>query len=127
MRNPKLKILEDRFTIYKLSTGSEVPAQVYQSPFFSIVNTDEEVSVVCSSLIPLQAEKSDDGWSCIKMPGPLDLSMTGILAGISAVLAKSEISIFAVSTYDTDYIFVKTSELSGAKRALIASGYTFEE
>ena len=66
------------------------------------------------------------GWSCLKIAGPLDFSLTGILADISTVLAEAEISIFAISTFDTDYILVKSEKLPYAKAALLASGYTFK-
>jgi len=126
MQKQKLKILQDQFTIHRLPAGSEIPVEIYQSPFYTIVNTDEELSVVCSSSIDLKAEKSDEGWSCIKVAGPLNLSMTGIIAGISDVLAKSQIGIFTISTYDTDYVLVRTTELSRARQALTGSGYIIE-
>jgi len=75
----------------------------------------------------LNSEKSETGWSRLKVPGPLDFSLTGILAEISAVLAEAEISIFAISTFDTDYILIKTEKLPLAIEALLASGYTFKQ
>ena len=103
-----LSILEGIFGIYRLKTGSEIPAWVYESSFFSITRTPEELSVVCQeSSIPAhipagtQAERS---WNCLKVEGPLDFGLTGILAGISRALDDNGVSIFAVSTYDTDYI-----------------------
>jgi len=69
---------------------------------------------------------SETGWSCIKVLGPLDFSLTGILADISAVLAKASVSIFAISTFDTDYVLVKSEKLPVARNALQKAGYTFE-
>ncbi|MBA3006658.1 MAG: ACT domain-containing protein [Proteobacteria bacterium] len=123
MHNLKLKVLEGQFSIHRLSEESEIPHQVFQNIFFAIVKTDEELSIVCSSSIQIQAENTNSGWSCFKVLGPLDFSLTGILAKISTALAESKISIFAVSTFNTDYILVESSKLSLAKRTLSASGY----
>ncbi len=120
-----LCILEDLFTIHRLSPKSKIPNQVYQSHFYSISKTDEELSIVCPSSVSLIAEKSEAGWSCIKILGPLDFSLSGILANISSVLAKAKISIFAISTFDTDYILVKSEKLSIAKKTLERAEYVF--
>lgn len=120
-----LSILDDSFTIHRLPSNSEIPNQVYQSPFYSISRSDEEMSIVCSSSVHLNSDRAETGWSCIKILGPLDFSLTGIMAEISAVLAKAEISIFAISTFDTDYILVKSVELQTAKKALLQAEYTF--
>ena len=120
-----LSILDGLFTIHRLPLNSEIPNQVCQSQFYSICKSDEEMSIVCSSSVLLDSERSETGWSCIKVLGPLEFSLPGIIAEISAVLAKAEISIFAVSTFDTDYILVKSVKLSAAKKALLQAEYTF--
>lgn len=122
----KLSILEDLFTIHRFPANYDIPEQIYESNFYSISKTEDELSIVCNSSIPLNSEETETGWSCIKVLGPLDFSLTGILADISAVLAKAEISIFALSTFDTDYILVKYEQISFAKDALLPSGYTFK-
>jgi len=121
----QLTILENFYTIHRFPPNHKIPDQVYESEFYSISKSEEELSVACSSSIQLNSEKSEVGWSCIKVTGPLDFSLTGILAEISAVLAKSEISIFAISTFDTDYILVKSEKLPFAKKALLESGCVF--
>lgn len=121
-----LSILEDLFTIHRFSPKSKIPDQVYHGQFYSICKTDEELSVLCSSSLSINSDKSETGWTCIKVLGPLDFSLTGILADISAVLAKVEISIFAISTFDTDYILVKSEKLQAAKTALQKAEYTFK-
>jgi len=121
----QLNILENHFTIHRFPANHEIPNQVYESQFYSISKTDEELSIVCNSTTQVNSEKSDTDWSCIKVEGPLDFSLTGILAKISTVLAKAEISIFAISTFDTDYILLKSEKLPFAKKALLKSGYTF--
>ena len=121
-----LKIFDGSFSIHRLSPKNEIPIQIYQGQFFSITKTDEEISVVCSSSVYLDSESSETDWSCIKVLGPLDFSLTGILADISAILAKAEISIFAISTFDTDYILIKSEKLQAAKKALQQAEYDFE-
>ena len=124
--NLNLGTLDGSFTIHRLSPNNEITNQLYQGQFYSITKTDEEISVVCSSSVNLNSESSVSEWSCIKVLGPLEFSLTGILADISAVLAKAEISIFAISTFDTDYILVKSEKLQAAKKALQQAGCTFE-
>jgi uncharacterized protein len=121
----KLSILEDLFTVHRFPPDYEIPKQIYENQFYSISKTENDLSIVCSSSILLDSESSEMDWSCIKVPGPLDFSLTGILADISAVLAKADISIFAISTFDTDYILVKSDKLSVANKALQKAGYTF--
>nr|WP_208599508.1 ACT domain-containing protein [Desulfospira joergensenii] len=83
-----LCVLECLFTIHRLSPNIEIPNQVFEGKFYSISKTDDELSIVCSSSVLLNSDSSEDDWSCIKVLGPLDFSLTGILADISAVLAK---------------------------------------
>lgn len=125
-KKPKLSVLEDLFTIHRFPANFDIPKQIYESKFYSISKTEDELSIVCDSSILLNSEETETGWSCIKVLGPLDFSLTGILADISAVLAKAEISIFALSTFDTDYILVKSEQILFAKDALLTSGYTFK-
>ena len=121
----KLDILDGSFSIHRLSPNDEIPDHLFQSPFYSVTRTNEELSIVCSSSIHLGSERSETGWSCMRILGPLDFSLVGILANISSVLAKAEISIFAISAFDTDYILVKSEKLQAARRALQQAGYTF--
>ena len=120
-----LCVLEGLFTIHRLPPNHEIPKQVFKDQFYSISKTTEEMSVVCSSSVFINSERLESDWSCIKVLGPLDFSLTGILADISVILAKAEISIFALSTFDTDYILVKSEKLPLAKQALQQAEYTF--
>ena len=122
----KLKILEDQCSIHRLSPDAKIPEKLFKDSFYSISRTIEELSIVCSSKTELNSERAETGWSCIKILGPLDFSMTGILADISLVLAKVKISIFALSTFDTDYILIKSDRIEAAKTALQKAGYIFE-
>jgi len=122
----QLSILENFFTIHRFPPNHEIPNQVYGSKFYTISKTEDELSIVCSSSIQMNSKDSEIGWSCLKVMGPLKFSLTGILAEISAVLAEAEISSFAISTFDTDYILVKSKKLPLARQALLASGHTFK-
>ena len=91
--------------------------------FFS--KTDEEFSPVCRTAdVPENVLLREDGWAGFRIAGVLDFSLTGILAGIASLLAEEKIGIFAVSTYNTDYIFVKRENLPRALSALSRNGYT---
>ena len=118
----KLQVRSDQLTIHRFAMSSEIPSQVYESDFFTISKTEDEISIVCSSSIQLQSDKSEAGWSCLKVLGPLDFALTGILAPIATSLADAGISIFAISTYDTDYILVNSEKLELTKQTLAASG-----
>lgn len=121
-----LSILDEQFTVHRFKPNTRIPEQVFTGDFFSISRTQDELSIVCSSKIHLASDKAETDWSCIKVLGPLDFSLTGILAAISAVLAEAKISIFALSTFDTDYILVKTEKLEAAKKVLEKAGYSFK-
>jgi hypothetical protein len=121
----KLSILPNEYTIHRFSPKSDIPALT--GNFISITRTDDELSIVCDVQLSLDSDVSEAGWVCIKVLGPLDFGLTGILAKIASVLAEAEISIFAISTYDTDYILVKNNTLLRSKKALEQVGYTFEK
>lgn len=122
---PNLCVLEGRFTIHRFAADQKIPTPVYEGQFYSISKTDEELSIVCSAEVRLDSARSETGWACIKVLGPLNFSLTGILADISAALAGEKISIFAISTFDTDYILVKSKSLQVAKTALQKAQYVF--
>lgn len=121
-----LSILAGRFTIHRLAPDSKIPEHLFENSFYSISRTADELSIVCSSATQLDSERAETDWSCIKVMGPLDFSLTGMLAAISSVLADAEISLFALSTFDTDYILVKSDKIKAAKSALQTAQYHFE-
>ena len=101
--------------------------RLFEGLFYNITRSEDEVSVICSSAVELDSLSADPGWSCIKVIGPLDLTLTGVLADILNVLAKVEISIIAISTFDTDYIFVKSTKIHAAIDALLQAEYRFKQ
>lgn len=95
-------------------------------PLF-IGRTDDEVSVVCpTDMVPENTLERDDGWRAFRIAGQLEFSMVGVLAGISCVLADVGIPIFVVSTFDTDYILVKTKRFDETLRVLSEAGYVVD-
>ena len=126
--SPKLflSVLSETYRIHKLSPNASIPEEILKSNNYSVSKTENELSVVCSEVIEVQSLQNSKGWKCIKVKGPLDFNLTRILAGISDILAQANISIFAISTYDTDYFLVRSQNLSSARTELRLAGYKFE-
>ena len=94
------------------------------SEIFFIGKTDEEISLVCeTTVVPAETVAREDGWKAMRIEGILDFSLMGILSRITTILADNKIGIFAVSTYNTDYILVKDENFEKALSCLEASGY----
>jgi hypothetical protein len=90
-----------------------------QGSFYSITRTADELSIVCEDVfVPQGYQKIEAGWRALKVEGPLNFSLTGILAALATPLAEAKISIFAISTYDTDYVLVKEENLIKAIEVL---------
>ena len=101
---------------------------ILNKKFIFICKTHNELSVVCeTSEVPSNYVDRDDGWKSFYIDGVLDFSLVGILANISQILADGGISLFAVSTYDTDYVLVKSSKFESATELLAANGYEIVE
>lgn len=121
----KLKKLPYNLTVCKLKDISDINLS---TEFFFIGRTDEELSLVCRTEdTPVNTTERDDGWRGFRIEGVLDFSLIGILSKISTILAENQIGIFAVSTYNTDYILVKAENFDRAMEALSAAGYEVEE
>ena len=117
----KLKKLPHSFTICKLSSVNDLDLN---KEFYFIGRTDEEISLVCKSGdAPANVLERDDGWKGFRIKGVLDFSLIGILSDLSRILADHKIGIFAVSTYNTDYILVKEENFSRALEVLEEAGY----
>ena len=116
-----LKKLPWDLTVCRVADLGGVPAGL---PFFFLAGTDEEISLVCpTEYVPEETVAREDGWKGCRVEGVLDFSLVGILARLSGVLAESGISLFAVSTYNTDYILVKSRDFDRAMDALEAAGF----
>ncbi|MDF2177739.1 ACT domain-containing protein [Aliiglaciecola sp. CAU 1673] len=123
MAKQTLAILPDTFTIHSLPVDTPIPAQILGASIYFIGKTREELSVVVADSIEIDSDESDPGWRVLEVLGPLQLSMVGIMARIGSVLANAKVSIFVVSTFETDYFLVKEYDLFRAKEALIKDGY----
>jgi len=123
----KLTILPNKFAVCRLDPDRGFPNWAFNAIFYSITASEDELSVVTlENQIPLGI-KSEPDWRVIKVIGPLDFSLTGVLSSIAEPLAEVDVSIFALSTFDTDYILVKHDDLEYAKEVLINRGFNFVE
>jgi len=113
-----LRLLPGRFAVCRLAADAAVPAA-----FFSVTRTPDELSVVCAEDFAPEGAQCENGWRIFQVAGPLEFSLTGVLAGIAAPLANAGVSIFAISTFDTDCVMVKEQNLAKAVEALRAAGH----
>ena len=117
----ELKKLEYDLTVCKLASEKDIDLS---KEIFFIGKTDEEISLVClTEDVPEKTVERDDGWKGFRIQGVLDFSLIGILSKLSGILAENNIGIFAVSTYNTDYILVKSENFDKAMSVLAAEGY----
>lgn len=122
MSSLEIQKLSYRLTVCKVKSVSDIDMD---SEFFFIGKTDEEISLVCRTEdTPQETVERDDGWRGFRISGVLDFSLIGILSKLSGILAEKKIGIFAVSTYNTDYILVKEENFEKALLALEEEGYT---
>ncbi|WP_019027701.1 ACT domain-containing protein [Colwellia piezophila] len=119
-----LRLINEHFAIHSLSQSSTIPGEVFSARIFFIAKTFDEISIVLPQSIALVSDEVELNWRALEVVGPLALTMTGILSNISTVLANEKISIFAISTFDTDYILVKDAFINQAIAALRANLYT---
>ena len=118
----ELKALPDSLTVCKIASLSDFDMS---ADFFFFARTDEELSLVCKTEdTPAETIARDDGWRAFRIHGTLDFSLIGILSELSGILARHKIGIFAVSTYNTNYILVKAENFERALSALACEGYT---
>ena len=118
-----LKILPERLAVCRFAPTAQLPDWIDESSFFSITRTEDELTVVCTEATVPPDTLSETGWRCFKIQGPLDFSDTGIIFSISKPLAESGLSVFIISTFDTDYFMVKERDLAKAVDALTAAGH----
>jgi uncharacterized protein len=118
-----LRLLPHRFAVCRLAADAAVPAWATGGLFTSITRTPDELSVVCAEGLAPEGTRCEGGWRIFQVAGPLDFSLTGVLAAIATPLAQAGVSIFAISTFDTDYVMVKEENLAKAVEALRAAGH----
>ena len=123
VKNIPLIIFPNSFAICKLAPDLPIPDWAQSSQITASVRTVDELSVVCEDRFVPPDAKFEPGWRVIKVQGILDFSLVGVLASISTPLAKADISIFVISTYDTDYFLVKEIDLDKAVKVLVSEGF----
>ena len=125
MDTPKISlvILHDLFAVCKLRADESFPSWALCNSFYSLTRTPDELSIVCpQDLVPEGVEAARQ-WKCLRVEGKLDFGSVGILSSLTSSLADIGISIFAISTYDTDYLFVRESDLARGVAALLKAGH----
>lgn len=121
----KLQLLPYLFTVAKID---DLSAADLDEPFTFASLTDNEVSLVCKSEnVPMLCDVREDGWRCLRVCGTMDFTMIGILSRLTSILAAEDVPVFVISTFDTDYIFVKEEDLSRGLNALEDEGIEITE
>jgi hypothetical protein len=119
----ELTLLPERFAILRLAADAPIPAWATEGSFFSVTRTSDELSVVCElSRVPVGVQ-SQSGWRVFKVHGPFVLTEIGVLSALATPLAEAKLSLFAISTFDTDYLLVACETLSAAVAALERAGH----
>lgn len=121
----EIKKINENFSICKINDISKVD---FNDEYCFIGKTDEEISLVCSTKkVPSETVERDDNWKAFRIQGILDFSLIGILSKISTLLAEKKIGIFAISTFNTDYILVKEENYENSLKVLSENGYKIVE
>jgi RimJ/RimL family protein N-acetyltransferase len=121
-RPPTLVVLPGLFAVCRLAATAPVPAWAVGDGFLALTRTAEELSVVCpQERVPADV-RNEPGWRCVRVAGTLDFTLTGILASLTIPLARLGVGVFAISTFDTDYLLVKATDLSAACAAWRRAG-----
>ncbi|HEX3269540.1 MAG TPA: ACT domain-containing protein [Ktedonobacterales bacterium] len=121
-----LVLLPDLFAVCRLDSTAPLPAWAIAgtSALISVTRTASELSIVCTQEnVPEENVRSERDWRCLMVEGPLDFSLTGVLSALLAPLADAGVSIFALSTFDTDYLLVRAAQLDLAIESLTAAGH----
>lgn len=118
-----LRVFASRLAVCRLPAGADLPDWATAGELLALIRTPDELTVVCNEARVPASVRAERGWRCLRVEAVLDFSMVGVLARISQVLAEAGISIFVLSTFDTDYILVQESRLEPACQALERVGY----
>ena len=122
-----LLTIPGRFAVCKLPPDVPVPTWATAADLFSITRTQDELSVVCPEEVVPSEVRSEKGWRCLRVAGGIDFTATGVLASLVSPLAEKGISVFAISTFDTDYLLVKENDWLATLTALKSAGHTITD
>jgi hypothetical protein len=120
----RLSVVDGVFAVCRLAPDASIPAWSTTGDLFSITRTADELSVVCRQDAVPEGIICERGWRCLRVAGTMPFSVIGILASLTVPLAEAGISVFAISTFDTDYLLVKAEDLDRAVEALRGQGHT---
>jgi uncharacterized protein len=123
----QLSLLPDVLAVCRLEPSDAIPEWATRTGFFSVCRAADQLSVVCASSEVGEEVRASHGWRAIKVEGPLDLDLVGILVSVAVPLAQAGIGILPIGTFDTDYILVRDSQLGEALKALRATGFHIVE
>ena len=118
-----LSLLANFLSICRLEPEADIPSWALAGNFFSITRTKEELSIVCPQAAVPEGTRCEKNFRCLKVEGPLEFSLTGILASLTAALTQAGIGVFALSTYDTDYLLVREEQVDRAVQKLSQAGH----
>lgn len=118
-----LTLLPETLAVCRLAPDAPLPDWAVAGPFFAVTRTRDELSVVCRQEQIPDGVTCQPGWRCLQVAGPLNFSLTGVLASLALPLAQAGVSIFALSTYDTDYLLMSETALDAALAALRNAGH----
>ncbi len=122
----KLKVIPGKYGVFRFPADASIPQEVISCNMVSITRSERELTIVCEEGMLPAADKSDLGWVAIQIDCSFTLDATGVIASVSEPLAEAKISLYLISTFDTDYILVKESVLEGALEQLSKAGHRVE-
>ena len=126
-RRFELSLLPGNFSIIRLEANERIPTWAAKGTFVSTTRTADELSIVCSAENVPENLRTKINWRAFKLHGPFALPEVGVLAALAAPLAQAELSLFVISTFDTDYLLVDAEQLPRAVAALEGAGHTIHE
>jgi hypothetical protein len=122
----KLIALDGLFAVCKLAQDSPIPPWATAGSFFSITRTSDELSLVCTEAVVPAGVQCERGWRCLRVAGTMPFSLVGVLASLVMPLAEAGISVFVISTFDTDYLLVKEQDFENAVAVFRQPGHTIQ-
>ena len=125
MSSLRLRVIRGEYAVWQLPPDAPLPS-AEPGGFLSITRTADELSIVAPVADVSTEARAETGWRCLQVVGPLSFELTGVLAALSGPLARSEIPIFVISTFDTDYLLVRSHDLDRAISTVRDAGHTVE-
>ncbi|NWF81549.1 MAG: ACT domain-containing protein [Chloroflexi bacterium] len=122
-----LTVLPGRLALCRLAPGAALPLTALRGPFWSLTGSAEELSLVCPEAAAPATARCEPGWRALRVEGPLDLALTGVIAAIAAPLAAAGLPILPIASFDTDYVLVRAAQLTAAVTALRGAGMIVDD